>query len=112
MKINRITFSKIKSQYELLKMRAAYIMAEQTLMQDEAQQDQEYNWDDSYTISTSLTPEEFNKLNKKPSQKELIHEQLLVLEAALKEAEDNEEYEKCVPIMDAIEILRKKFIRL
>ena len=112
MKINRITFSKIKSQYELLKMRAAYIMAEQTLMQDEAQQDQEYNWDDSYTISTSLTPEEFNKLNKKPSQKELIHEQLLVLEAALKEAEDNEEYEKCAPIMDAIEILRKKFIQL
>ena len=96
-------------------MRAAYIMAEQTLMQDEAKQDQDidyWNDNDNYTISTSLTPEEFNKLNKKPSQKELIHEQLLVLEAALKEAEDNEEYEKCVPIMDAIEILRKKFIQL
>ena len=112
MKINRITFSKIKSQYELLKMRAAYIMAEQTLMQDEAQQDQEYNWNDSYTISTSLTPEEFNKLNKKPSQKELIHQQLLVLEAQLKESEDNEEYESCEAIMEAIKILRRKFINL
>ena len=112
MRINRILFSKIKSQYELLKMRAAYILAEKTLMQEEAQQDQEYNWDDSYTISTSLTPEEFNKLNKKPSQKELIHQQLLVLEAQLKEAEDREEYESCEAIMEAIKILRRKFINL
>ena len=112
MKINRILFSKIKSQYELLKMRAAYILAEKTLMQEEAQQDQEYNLDDSYTISTSLTPEEFNRLNKKPSQKELIHQQLLVLEAQLKEAEDREEYESCEAIMEAIKILRRKFINL
>ena len=112
MRINRILFSKIKAQYELLKMRAAYILAEKTLMQEEAQQDQEYNWDDSYTISTSLTPEEFNKLNKKPSQKELIHQQLLVLEAQLKEAEDKEEYESCEAIMEAIKILRRKFINL
>ena len=112
MKINRILFSKIKSQYELLKMRAAYIMAEQTLIQDEAQQDQEYDWGNDYTISTSLTPEEFNKLNKPPSPKELVHQQLLILEAQLKEAEDKEEYESCEAIMEAIKILRKKFIQL
>ena len=112
MKANKITFSKIKSQYELLKMRAAYILAERTLMEEEAQQDQEYNWNDSYTISTSLTPEEFNKLNKQPSPKELIHQQLLVLEAQLKEAEDNEQYESCEAIMEAIKILRRKFINL
>ena len=113
MKANKITFSKIKAQYELLKMRAAYILAERTLMEEEAQQDQEYNLEDnSYTISTSLTPEEFNRLNKKPSQKELIHQQLLVLEAQLKEAEDKEEYESCEAIMEAIKILRRKFTRL
>ena len=113
MKVNKIIFSKIKSQYELLKMRAAYILAERSLMEEEAQQDQEYSWEDnSYTISTSLTPEEFNKLNKKPSQKELIHQQLLVLEAQLKEAEDKEEYESCEAIMEAIRILRRKFTRL
>ena len=113
MKANKITFSKIKAQYELLKMRAAYILAERTLMEEEAQQGQEYNLEDnSYTISTSLTPEEFNRLNKKPSQKELIHQQLLVLEAQLKEAEDKEEYESCEAIMEAIKILRRKFTRL
>ena len=113
MKVNKITFSKIKSQYELLKMRAAYILAERTLMEEEAQQDQEYNLEDnSYTISTSLTPEEFNKLNKPPSPKELVHQQLLVLEAQLKEAEDKEEYESCEAIMEAIKILRRKFTRL
>ena len=113
MKANKIIFSKIKSQYELLKMRAAYILAERTLMQEEAQQDQEYNLEDnSYTISTSLTPEEFNKLNKPPSPKELVHQQLLVLEAQLKEAEDKEEYESCEAIMEAIKILRRKFTRL
>ena len=113
MKANKIIFSKIKSQYELLKMRAAYILAERTLMEEEAQQDQEYNLEDnSYTISTSLTPEEFNKLNKPPSPKELVHQQLLVLEAQLKEAEDKEEYESCEAIMEAIKILRRKFTRL
>ena len=113
MKANKITFSKIKAQYELLKMRAAYILAERTLMEEEAQQDQEYNLEDnSYTISTSLTPEEFNKLNKPPSPKELVHQQLLVLEAQLKEAEDKEEYESCEAIMEAIKILRRKFTRL
>ena len=114
MKINRITFSKIKSQYELLKMRAAYILAEQTLMQEGAEQDQEYNWDgdSSYTISTTLTPEEYHRLNKRPSEKELLHEQLLVLEKSLKEAEAEEDYKKCQTIMEAIKILRYKFTRL
>ena len=113
MKANKIIFSKIKAQYELLKMRAAYILAERTLMEEEAQQDQEYNLEDnSYTISTSLTPEEFNKLNKPPSPKEVVHQQLLVLEAQLKDAEDREEYESCEAIMEAIKILRRKFTRL
>ena len=113
MKINKIIFSKIKAQYELLKMRAAYIMAEDYLI-DREEQGQEVNWnsDSSYTISTSLTPEEFNRLNKKPSEKELIHEQLLVLEASLKEAEAEEDYDKCQTIMEAIKILRYKFTRL
>ena len=112
MKANKIIFSKIKSQYELLKMRAAYILAERTLMEEESKQDQEYNWSNDYTITTSLTPEEFNKLNKPPSPKELVHQQLLVLEAQLKEAEDKEEYESCEAIMQAIKILRRKFINL
>ena len=115
MKIDRITFSKIKSQYELLKMRAAYIMAERYLMDEEAAlPEKEIDWNNGsdYTISTSLTPEEFNRLNKPPSQKELIHQQLLVLEAQLKEAEDKEEYESCEAIMEAIKILRRKFTRL
>ena len=112
MKANKIIFSKIKSQYELLKMRAAYILAERTLMEEESKQDQEYDWGNDYTITTSLTPEEFNKLNKQPSPKELIHQQLLVLEAQLKEAEDNEQYESCDAIMQAIKILRRKFINL
>ena len=116
MKANKITFSKIKAQYELLKMRAAYIMAERYLIDEEAalpEKDLDWNSDDStYTISTSLTPEEFNKLNKPASPKELVHQQLLVLEAQLKEAEDKEEYESCEAIMEAIKILRRKFTRL
>ena len=113
MKVNKITFSKIKSQYELLKMKAAYILAERSLIQEEADLPEEAKyWDGEYTISTSLTPEEFNKLNKQPSPKELVHQQLLVLEAQLKEAEDKEEYECCEAIMQAIKILRRKFINL
>ena len=116
MKANKITFSKVKSQYELLKMRAAYIMAERYLIDEEAalpEKDLDWNSDDStYTISTSLTPEEFNRLNKKPTEKELVHEQLLVLEASLKEAEYEEDYKKCQTIMEAIKILRYKFTRL
>ena len=113
MKINRILFSKIKSQYELLKMRAAYILAERTLMEEESR-GQQIDWegDSNYTISTSLTPEDFNRLNKKPTEKELVHEQLLVLEASLKEAEAEEDYNKCQTIMEAIKILRYKFTRL
>ena len=113
MKINKIKFSKIKSQYELLKMRAAYIMAEDYLT-DRENLDQEINWDSdsSYTISTTLTPEEYHRLNKRPSEKELLHEQLLVLEKSLKEAEAEEDYEKCQSIMAAIKILRYKFTRL
>ena len=34
MKINRITFDKIKAQYEILKMSAAYIQAEQMIVKD------------------------------------------------------------------------------
>ena len=39
MKVNKIIFGKIKSQYELLKMRAAYIMAEDFIVNREVQED-------------------------------------------------------------------------
>ena len=115
MRINKILFSKIKSRYELLKMRAAYIMAEDFIVNREIDEpDPLYDFDSgsSSTISTSLTPEEFNRLNKKPSEKELVHEQLLVLEKSLKEAEAEEDYKKCQTIMEAIKILRYKFTQL
>ena len=113
MKVNRIAFDKINAQHQLLKMRAAFILAEEFLINKESDLPEEANyWDGEYTISTSLTPEEFNKLNKQPSPKELVHQQLLVLEAQLKDAEDREEYESCEAIMQAIKILRRKFINL
>ena len=35
MKVNRITFDRIKAQYEILKMRAAYIAAEKLIIEEQ-----------------------------------------------------------------------------
>ena len=118
MKANRIRFSRLIGQYELLKMRAAYVMAEDYLMKREAGLDQAENIE--WVETSSMGPEEFNKLNfdafgnkKRPmTEKERIHEQLLVLEAQLMQAEENEQYESCRALLQTIEQLRIKFTKL
>ena len=63
--VNKITFGKIKSQYELLKMRAAYIMAEQMII-EEANKGNDLTGHDTppatniIFTSDSTSPEEFD----------------------------------------------------
>lgn len=120
MKVNRILFGKISSQYELLKMRAAYVMAERFLMEEEAQNmppeisQEETNGE--WVFTSTMTPEEMRyqepRFHKPLSEKELVHKKLLMLEHQLKEAEEQEKYEACEILMQAIRKLRKKFINL
>lgn len=60
MKENKITFDKIKAQWDILKMSSAYIKAEQHIIQEQA------NGNDITGASTlmqfdPMTPEEFHK---------------------------------------------------
>ena len=114
MKVNRITFDKLKAQHELLKMKAAYVLAEEFLMNKEAKE--LGNEDVTWTFTTTSTPEqewEMYASPKKPmTEKEIVHEQLLVLEKQLSEAEELEQYESCEALLEAIKLLRRKFINL
>ena len=118
MRVSKITFGKIKAQYELLKMRAAYIMAEDFIVNREVQEDiMNLEQDGEWTFTTTMTPEEFSKFdmfknNRHISEKEIIHEKLLILEKQLKEAEEREQYESCHALLQAIKLLRKKFTQL
>ena len=66
--VNKITFGKIKSQYELLKMRAAYIMAEQMII-EEANKGNDLTGHDTppatniIFTSDSTNPEEFDNFS-------------------------------------------------
>ena len=114
MKINRIQFAKMMSKYELLKMRAAYIMAERYLMEEEAAAEPPQGpVMDEWVITSSASPEDFHyQRPRRMSEKELVHEKLLVLEHRLKEAEANEQYESCEALMQAIKVLRRRFTNL
>ena len=86
MKINKITFDKIKAQYEILKMRAAYIAAEKLIIEEQI------NGNDLTGVSTiasfdPMTPEEFNKVVadgfgniRNVTPKELIKQKMDALE--------------------------------
>ncbi len=61
MKVNKITFSKLYAQYELLKMRAAYILAEQSIIESASRGIDLTGYESSnYTIAfEDMGPEQF-----------------------------------------------------
>lgn len=118
MKINKITFDKIKAQYEILKMRAAYIAAEKLIIEEQI------NGNDLTGVSTiarfdPMTPEEFNKVVadgfgniRNITPKELIKQKMDALEKQGVKLLEQEKYELFAELKEIYEKYKQEYDRL
>lgn len=104
---------KLLIQWDILQMKAAYVLAEEQLIRDSAGPEETINW--TYT-SSSMNPEEFEmgeggipKPYKPMSEKEKLHEQLTELEKQYNNAIQEEEYLKAGNLHDVLNVLYGKW---
>ena len=118
MKINRITFDKIKAQYEILKMRAAYIAAEKLIIEEQIK------GNDLTGVSTihsfdPMTAEEFHKVVtdgfgniRNVTPKELIKQKMDALEKQGRKLLNEEKYELFAELKEIYEKYKQEYDRL
>ena len=109
MRVHRSRFSKLKTQYEMLKMRAAYIMAEQYLI-DEAEKAYKASGGIIFT-SDSTSPEEFYTTSTfaGPKNDRAIYEaRLEELAEQGRKALAKEDYKSMAALKQAYDIIKKK----
>ena len=126
MRANRITFSNIKQQWELLKMKAAYIDAERTIMQEANRgnhitgfQDQQVSFEvDGFEFNANTTDESFSWIfgdgNKMGNLNELdrIYKDAQNVRNKLDQAIDEENYVKAEMLQNVLNGLEKQYNKL
>ena len=139
MKANRSRFSRLKQQYELQKMMAAYIGAEKKIMADpgltgftdaktiiDSMQFKSYHQDENGDIIETfepMSPEEFfnkdvdgfgnlRKSADEGRQKSILLNQAKAIRELLDKAVVEERYEDAAELERTLELIRKKYERL
>ena len=109
MRVNKILFSKLRTQYEVLKMRSAYILAERDIVTSpeltgwEPQTPEAHHYSDLEAgLRHSLKDAEASKLLTKMER----------LEEQGREALENEDYEKMRLLKQVYDILKNKLNKL
>lgn len=118
MKVNRITFDKIKAKWDIRKMRAAYIAAEKYLIQEAA------NGNDITGIQIietfePMTPEEFHQHEtdgfgniRNITPKELIKQKMIAIEEQGRKLLEAEKYELFAELKEIYEKYKQEYDRL
>ena len=122
-RVNRSRFSRIKQQYELKKMMAAYIGAEKQIMLNPGLT----GWSDNPSVVDqvsemkiitefgTISPEDFFKSQQTLKQSNNDAERDIILKKAafikdqLEEAISNEEFERCGELEKVLNDLRKRY---
>ena len=120
MRVNKIRFSKIKNQFDLLMMKAAYILAERAIIGDPSMtgwQDKEYEEKDrsDWTVTKQWTPESQHEamehLRGVDERNKLI-DKINNLEDQGRLALEEEDYERLAVLKEVYEILKNKLNKL
>lgn len=113
MKVNRITFDKIKARWDILKMTAAYIAAEQQIIEEA----KEHNW--GVQVFGPVDAEQLHKFEydafgnvKNNSAKELIGEKLKKLEEQGRKLLAQEKYELFIELKQIYDKYKQQYDRL
>lgn len=117
MKVNRITFDRLKAQYEILKMRAAYIAAEKLIIQESANGNDITGMHINYF--EPMTPEEFHQYEtdgfgniKNITPKELIKQKMDAIEKQGRKLLNEEKYELFAELKEIYEKYKQEYDRL
>jgi len=119
MKANRILFDKLKQQWDIIKMKAAYIEAEKTLI-TEAQQEVEWTGSlKTIEVFDPMTPEEFHQYQtdgfgniKNITPKDLIKQKMDALEKQGRKLLEEEKYELFAELKEIYEKYKQEYDRL
>lgn len=118
MKVNRIIFDKIKAQWDILKMRAAYIAAEKLII-SEASQGNDITGIKIIQEFEPMTPEEFHQYQtdgfgniKNITPKELIKQKMDALEKQGRKLLEQEKYELFAELKEIYEKYKQEYDRL
>ena len=116
--INRITFDKLKAQFEILKMRAAYIEAEKLLIQ-EAADGNDLTGVKVITEFDPMTAEEFHQFQtdgfgniRHKSPKEVILDKMNKIAADAQKYLKQEKYELVQELKELYERYKREYDRL
>ena len=120
MRVNKIRFSKIKNQFDLLMMKAAYILAERAIIGDPSMtgwQDKEYEEEDrsNWTVTRQWTPESNHEILdhlKGVNEKNKLIDKMKNLEDQGRLALEEENYEKLAVLKEVYDILKNKLNKL
>ena len=114
--INRITFDKLKAQYEILKMRAAYIAAEKLIIEEAAKGNDLTN---TIKIFEPMTAEEFHQYQtdgfgniRHKSPKEVILDKMNDLAATANKYIKQAKYELVQELKELYERYKQEYDRL
>ena len=118
MKVNRITFDRIKAQYEILKMRAAYIAAEKLIIEEQINGNDPTGVSKYYNFDP-MTPEEFHKVAtdgfgniRNVTPKELIKQKMDALEKQGRKLLEQEKYELFAELKEIYDKYKQEYDRL
>lgn len=116
--INRITFDRLKAQYEILKMRAAYISAEQYIVQ-QAAKGMDITGMQTIEEFNPMTPEEFHQYEtdgfgniRHSSPKEVILNKMNAIIAKANKYLEEEKYELVQELKEIYERYKQEYDRL
>lgn len=116
--INRITFDKLKAQFDILKMRSAYIAAEKFLIQEAADGHDFTNFQVIETFEP-MTPEEFHQYQtdgfgniRHSSPKEVILKKMNDIALKAEKYLAEEKYELVQELKELYEKYKREYDRL
>ena len=116
--INRITFDKLKAQFDILKMRSAYIAAERLIIEEGAKGNDITGMQVIQTFEP-MSPEEFNEYQvdgfgniRHSSPKEVILNKMNALEEQGRKLLEEEKYELFIELKELYEKYKQEYDRL
>ena len=120
MRVNKIRFSKIKNQFDLLMMKAAYILAERDIINDPGMtgwQDRELEERDKgdWTVTRQWTPESHHEVMEHlrgENERNKLIDKINNLEEQGRLALEEENYEKLSVLKEVYNILKNKLNKL
>lgn len=118
MKANRITFDKVKAQWDILKMRAAYIAAERLIIQEAAEGNDITGLQVIQTFDP-MNAEEFHQYEtdgfgniKNLTPKDLIKQKMIAIQEQANKLLEQEKYELVAELKEIYEKYKQEYDRL